>query len=157
MKTKQLFFLAFILVFASCKKNNNSKTQNTSALNFEEHFQINHKLNEDELKIEISLDEGFHAYGPGETVGRPISLTVLPDNGWLGLEPFRLPVAKVKIIPGLGKSVVYENSVNISQKISPGPKNGKAILLMQVCTDDLCDRPREHELQLSLPAKNGEN
>src|SRR5688572_24739110 len=36
-----------------------------------------------QLTVVLKLAPGFHAYGPGEQIGKPVELAVKADNGWM--------------------------------------------------------------------------
>ncbi len=97
-----------------------------------------------ELVIEVELKKGFHAYAPGEQIGRPVFVDIDNANGWHTTGEVTLPKGLKKSLGSLGESVVLEGQFQIQARVvgGKGPING--ILHMQICTEQACDRPREH-------------
>ncbi len=97
-----------------------------------------------EIRVQLDLQKGFHAYAAGETIGKPVQLVLDASGGWELDGAVVVPAGKKKDLGDLGESVILEGSVPISAKL----KNGKGVvsgkLLVQVCTDTACDRPRPH-------------
>jgi hypothetical protein len=105
---------------------------------------------EKSLTVVLKIKEGFHAYGPGEEVSKPVALTVKAENGWAVGGGGDIPPGKEKDLGALGQSVILEGDVAIKAKLTPGTGAIEGVLEAQVCTDKACDRPRKHPF--SIPA-----
>jgi hypothetical protein len=96
----------------------------------------------------LHLEPGFHAYGPGETTGKPISLEVNAE-GWT-VKEVRMPAAQKKDLGDLGMSFVYTGDVEVravmTSATAGAPVTGK--LNYQVCSETSCDRPRSATFNL---------
>jgi hypothetical protein len=92
-----------------------------------------------ELLVQVRLPKGIHAYAPGETIGKPVNLIILPLNNWELSEPLILPIGNTK------------NLLNIAFEIRAKLKGGHGpvfgILKMQLCSDNSCERPQEYPFQ----------
>lgn len=92
------------------------------------------------LVVRLRVDDGFHVYTLGETVGKPLKLEVVEGGH---LEDVRYPEGVTKDLP-IGRSVIVEGSSEISGALeaesSVDEVQGR--LSYQVCTDEACDRPR---------------
>lgn len=97
-----------------------------------------------EVKLQLKLKKGFHAYAKGETIGKPVELLVDVKSGWTVDGTPVIPLGKKKDLGELGESFILEGVVPITAKVQggQGPVSGK--LMVQVCTDTACDRPRPH-------------
>lgn len=100
-----------------------------------------------ELVVNVALKSGFHAYAPGETIGKPVSLAVTEAGGWQA-EDITVPEGKTKDLGELGKSQVLEGTFPLKAKVSGGEGELGAVVDIQVCTENACDRPRKHELKV---------
>jgi DsbC/DsbD-like thiol-disulfide interchange protein len=100
-----------------------------------------------ELVVSVALRPGFHAYAPGESIGKPVALAVTDQGGWKA-ESVLVPEGKTKDLGELGKSQVLEGSFPLKAKVSGGGGALKAVVDIQVCTENACDRPRKHELSV---------
>lgn len=152
MNIKKLLLLPLIfLITEGCQK----KTSSPTPANFEQSAIIKSALNEsaDYMIINIDLAKDFHAYGPKEAIGKPVRLVIEPDNGWAAIGEAVIPPGKHKKLSGLGDSYIIDGSFKVEQKLKPGTGTGKALLYLQICTDNSCDRPRTHELTLQPSAK----
>lgn len=101
-----------------------------------------------QLVVTLRFKEGFHAYGPGEEVGKPVSLAVAPTNGWKVDGAVEIPAGKEKDLGELGKSFVLEGEVPIKAKVTGGSGEVEGSVTVQVCTDKACDRPRPHPFKV---------
>ncbi len=136
-----------LVFFFGCKKNDTN--QKSEIFNFEDHYSISYKISESNLLlIKVDLKDGLHAYGPGEKIGKPVSLVVKPDGGWKAVGAVKLPEAKLKTLSGLGASTTLEKHFELTQELKRGEAPGKALFFLQVCTANICDKPRTHEIIL---------
>lgn len=120
-------------------------------LDFQRAISIEPRLAEDAVVVSIRLEPGFHTYTTGETVGRPLKLTLAEDGVWQATGAPSYPEGKKKET-ALGTSVVVENNAEVRLPVeptvpSPGALRGK--LRYQVCTETACDRPREAIFELT--------
>jgi hypothetical protein len=138
-------FILFLLSVVSCKKNRSNVTSQEK--DFDSHYSINAKYdnNTSLLTVHVQLDGSIHAYAEGEKIGRPVNLELIEKNGWKPLGPKNIPAGKTMKINGLESTVLTE-SFEISQKVKKGQNEGEALLYLQVCKKNLCDRPRTHKL-----------
>lgn len=97
-----------------------------------------------ELVVTVQLKPGFHAYAPGEEIGKPVNLVVKDANGWQVEGAPVVPAGKTKDLGELGKSQVLEGSFPLKAKVKGGAGAIAGELEIQVCTDNACDRPRKH-------------
>lgn len=95
------------------------------------------------LKVTLDLKPGFHAYAPGEEVGRPVEL-VVDKNGWAVDGAVSIPPGVTKDLGALGKSVILEGKVDVSAAVKGGAGDVGGTINVQVCTDTACDRPKPH-------------
>ncbi len=100
-----------------------------------------------ELVVTVQLKPGFHAYAPGEEIGKPVNLVVKDANGWkLDGAPV-VPAGKTKDLGELGKSQVLEGSFPLKARVTGGDGAISGEVEIQVCTDSACDRPRKHPFE----------
>lgn len=144
-----LLLLLVIAPIFSCKKKEYS--QASAIVDFAKHYTINSRYDRAHsvLHVEVILDKAVHAYAEGEKIGRPVTLVINEQNGWQALGSPDMPKGTLKKLSGLGDSIILEDSFVISQKLLPGKGAGTARLLLQVCSDNSCDQPREHPLLFS--------
>lgn len=101
-----------------------------------------------QLVVTLRFKKGYHAYAPGEEVGKPISLAVAEANGWKVDGSVDIPAGKEKDLGELGKSFVLEGEVPIKAKLTGGSGDVEGQVTVQVCTDKACDRPRPHAFKV---------
>ena len=98
----------------------------------------------------LALEPGFHAYGPGEQTGKPISLEIT-GTAW-NVQEVQLPPAQKKDLGELGTSFVLTGNIEVKGRLgasgdAKAPVVGK--LNYQVCSDTSCDRPRSASFNLT--------
>lgn len=97
------------------------------------------------VRVELLVAPGFHAYTTGETVGRPLELTLAEDSDYVASGPVEYPKGSSKDLP-LGKSVIVEGSAQIVAPVRlrehAATGRAKGTLKYQICTESACDRPR---------------
>jgi hypothetical protein len=103
------------------------------------------------LLVRVALKDGYHAYAPGEKVGRPVELVVAGDKGWKLESAPLLPKGETKVVGEIGPTQVLEKSFEISAKVTRGTGPLVGTLKMQLCTDHACDRPRDHAFSVDVP------
>jgi hypothetical protein len=96
------------------------------------------------LTVNLMLRPGFHAYGPGEEVSKPVALSVDPSNGWVVDGVVAIPAGTKKNLGELGTSVILEGIVPLTAKLKGGKGAIAGVVEVQVCTDKACDRPKKH-------------
>jgi hypothetical protein len=96
------------------------------------------------LTVTLKLKPGYHAYGPGEEVSKPVSLTVDVDHGWVVDGAVDIPAGTKKNLGALGTSVILEGDVPLRAKLKGGSGAINGFVEAQVCTDKACDRPKKH-------------
>lgn len=136
-----------VLTSVACRK---KESHPTSDFDFQKSYSISSEFNDttSELDITIHLPEPLHAYATGEKVGKPVTLVVTNKNGWEAVGEPIIPLGEKKKLGELGESVVLQGNVHVRQKLKRGQGPGEAQLLLQVCTDKVCDRPRTHNVPL---------
>lgn len=102
------------------------------------------------LTVVLKLAPGFHAYGPGEQIGKPVELNVAPQNGWLVDGAPVVPPGKTKDLGELGKSVILEGDVPLTAVVKGGQGSIVGEVKAQVCTDSACDRPKAHKFEVPV-------
>jgi hypothetical protein len=95
------------------------------------------------LTVTLHIKPGFHAYAPGEEVGKPVELTVAAP--WAVDGNVAIPAGTQKDLGELGKSMILEGDVPLTAVVKGGSGELKGTVMAQVCTDKACDRPRKHE------------
>ncbi|MDP2342012.1 MAG: protein-disulfide reductase DsbD family protein [Deltaproteobacteria bacterium] len=96
------------------------------------------------LLVVLKIKDGFHAYGPGEEVSKPVAMSVDAVNGWAVEGAVDIPAGKKKDLGALGTSVILEGDVPLKAKLSKGSGAISGVVEVQVCTDKACDRPKKH-------------
>ena len=96
----------------------------------------------------VQVAEGYHAYAPGTELGVPVSLQVSNENGWALDGDIDIPNGEIKDL-AVGVSNVIEGAFDITAKV----KNGKGPIMaearIQVCTEKVCDRPRNYKFSVT--------
>jgi len=117
---------------------------------FEDSFVVSSALDKNSglLTLRIRLKKGFHAYAQGEKIGKPLAVEIKAENGYHALGKPHLPAGRLKKLGANSQSHVLEGEFSVTQRLKIGTGVGKALLHMQICTADLCDRPRTHEINL---------
>jgi hypothetical protein len=101
------------------------------------------------LTVQLLLRPGFHAYGPGEEVSKPVGLTVDPSNGWVVDGAVNIPPGIKKNLGELGTSVILEGQVPLTAKLKGGAGAISGFVEVQVCTDKACDRPKKRPFSIA--------
>lgn len=102
------------------------------------------------LSVHVKLRDGVHAYARGETVGKPVSLVVKPQNGWKAVGDLQTPKGKEKILKTSGKSVIIDGDFDVKTRVDGGHGPILVELHLQVCSEDACDRPRVHPFEVQV-------
>lgn len=97
----------------------------------------------------IHLEPGFHAYGAGETTGKPLMLEV-SGAAWT-VKEVQMPPAQKKDLGELGTSFVVTGDSEMRAVLAAAgdahaPVEGR--VMYQVCSDKACDRPRSAPFKL---------
>jgi hypothetical protein len=93
------------------------------------------------LTVVMKLKPGYHAYAPGEEIGKPVSMSVEPP--WAA-EGVTVPAGTKKDLGDLGTSMILEGDVPLTAVVTGGSGEIKGTVEAQVCTDKACDRPKKH-------------
>lgn len=102
------------------------------------------------FKIVVDVDEGFHAYGKKETVGRPVNFILDLKNGWKKTAPKIIPDGDEKSLEGVGDVFVLENNFELTQTLIQGRGPIDGTFYIQICTETQCDRPRSFKFKLDV-------
>ena len=149
---KNHFLLLFLLmaVFATSCKSKKTGENPSESVDFNNSFSISSEFVDatSQFEITVHLTDPLHAYAPGEKIGKPIKLEITGLHGWVADGPLKIPQGRKKKIGALGEGVVLQGDVRLSQKLKKGDGKGEALLHLQVCTANACDRPRVHRLPI---------
>ena len=96
------------------------------------------------LTVTLKIKPGYHAYAPGEEIGKPVELAV--DAPWTA-ENVTIPAGTKKDI-GEEKSVILEGDVPLTAIVKGGTGDVSGKVTTQICTDKACDRPRPHAFKV---------
>lgn len=94
------------------------------------------------LTVVLKIKPGFHAYAPGETVGKPVDVAV--DAPWAIEGAVQIPAGTTKDLGALGTSVILEGEIPLSVTVKGAIGDVHGSVMAQVCTDTACDRPKKH-------------
>lgn len=94
------------------------------------------------VTVTLKIKPGFHAYAPGEAVGKPVDLEV--EAPWTVDGAVQIPAGTKKDLGELGTSVILEGDVPLTVTVKGGAGEVKGNVMAQVCTDKACDRPKKH-------------
>lgn len=101
------------------------------------------------LTVTLKLKPGYHAYAPGEEIGKPVALSVDESKGgWKIDGAVNVPAGVKKDLGALGTSVILEGNVDVTATVKGGNGDLEGKLEAQVCTDKACDRPRPHAFKV---------
>lgn len=100
------------------------------------------------LTVTLKIKPGFHAYGPGEEVSKPLAFSLKEGGSWAVDGAVNIPAGVKKDLGALGTSVIVEGNVAITAKLKPGTGAIEGTVEAQVCTDKACDRPRKHPISV---------
>jgi hypothetical protein len=100
------------------------------------------------LTVTLKIKPGFHAYGPGEEVSKPVAFALEEGSSWTVDGAINIPAGVKKDLGALGTSVIVEGDVAITAKLKPGTGTIEGVVEAQVCTDKACDRPRKHPISV---------
>lgn len=104
------------------------------------------------LTVLLRIKPGFHAYGPGEEVSKPVAFALKEGSSWRVDGAVQIPAGVKKDLGALGTSVIVEGNVAITATLVPGTGPIEGIVEAQVCTDTACDRPRKHPISVVVGA-----
>jgi len=144
-------FLALAVIFTSLNgcdcnpiKQPQEITPQKSLTNFSEAFTWSYYYDEKshEIRVEINLKEGYHAYAEGEKIGRPINLLIEDFNGWQADGKPNLPKSPTQTL---------DHNFTIGTKVKGGKGALRGTLKMQLCSAAACDRPRDHHFEQIMP------
>ena len=101
------------------------------------------------VNVALQIKPGFHAYAPGEEIGKPVGITISDTNGWKAAGDVKIPPGKKKDLGTLGTSYVLENMIPISVAVDGGQGEVEGSVSVQVCNESACDRPRKHRFKVA--------
>lgn len=144
---KLLFLYAFLLFAISCKKKDSSQAIH-QPIDFSKSFAVTSDFDQKTsiLTVNLKMDEHVHAYAQGERIGKPLRLEIVNKNGWQAIGDTVIPEGAKKKLGDLGESRVLEGEVKLKQELKKGSGPGEATLYLQICTDNVCDRPRTQKI-----------
>ena len=101
------------------------------------------------LTVTLKLKPGYHAYAPGEEIGKPVALIVDESKGgWKVDGAVTVPAGQKKDLGALGTSVILEGNVDLTAVVKGGTGDVEGKVEAQVCTDKACDRPKSHAFKV---------
>ncbi len=101
------------------------------------------------VTVTLKLKPGYHAYAPGEEVGKPVALAVDESKGgWKVEGAVSVPAGQKKDLGALGTSMILEGNVELSAIVKGGSGDIEGKVEAQVCTDKACDRPKSHPFKV---------
>lgn len=101
------------------------------------------------LTMTVKLRPGYHAYAPGEEIGKPLSLSVDESKGgWKVEGAVSVPAGQKKDLGALGTSMILEGNIDVTAVVKGGSGDLEGKLEAQVCTDKACDRPKAHPFKV---------
>lgn len=108
------------------------------------------------IVIAIEVDEGYHVYTEGETIGKPLHVALAEDGPYEIDGSVRYPEGVTKDLP-IGRSVIVEGEAEVVAPIRPRneedrgkPGSAEGRFRYQVCTDEACDRPRTQSFEVDV-------
>jgi DsbC/DsbD-like thiol-disulfide interchange protein len=114
--------------------------------NFEGALQVTPSLQGSSLRVELAIQPGYHAYAPGNEIGKPVSLSV--DAASCTLQGAAVvPAGVKKDLGSLGTAVILEGTVAVTATVAT-TAGCSGVIEAQVCTDKACDRPRKHPFKI---------
>ncbi|MDA0713294.1 MAG: hypothetical protein O2897_04825 [bacterium] len=152
--------LCLTMLFSGCQcskpaahKHSTAHTSQKILDNFANAFTWQSEFDNDKsiFWIKVQLRDGFHAYAPGEEIGKPVGIEILDFNGWRMNGEAILPIGKTTSLGELGNSQVLENNFGVGAKVIGGKGNLQGIFKMQLCSNTSCDRPREYPFDFVIP------
>ncbi|MCB9654611.1 MAG: hypothetical protein H6729_10835 [Deltaproteobacteria bacterium] len=113
------------------------------------HHTVRYDASQTALVVDVEVKPGFHAYTTGETIGRPLLLSMKPEGTFSVSGEVQYPAGVKKVLP-IGTSMIVEGTAQVVAKLARRPSNttanqeGKAegTFRYQVCSETACDRPR---------------
>lgn len=96
--------------------------------------------------VDVTVAPGFHAYTTGEQTGRPLKLEVTEGATLDG--PVLYPKGITKNLP-VGRSVIVEGQAQVVGKVKDATGAVKGRFHYQVCTAEICDRPRKAAFEVA--------
>lgn len=100
--------------------------------------------------VKLKVDEGFHAYAPGNEIGVPVDISVKDTGGWK-MDGKDIPAGVDKDLGELGKAKVLEGAFDLAAAVSGGKGEVEGSCMVQICTENVCDRPRQHAFKVAVP------
>ena len=113
---------------------------------------------EQTIVADLDIAPGFHAYTIGEATGRPLALKLDPTSAVEHAGDVKYPKGKAKTLP-IGPSVIVEGKAHIvapvKRREGAETPEAKGTLHYQICTDEICDRPRKKAFQVKTQPPPG--
>ena len=100
--------------------------------------------------VKLNVQKGFHAYAPGNEIGVPVDISVTEEGGWK-MGDKSIPAGIEMDLGELGKAKVLEGAFDLSAAVSGGEGDVAGNCMVQICTDNVCDRPRRHAFKVAVP------
>jgi hypothetical protein len=97
------------------------------------------------VTVDVSVDPGWHVYGPGSSEGKPVALTVDSESGH-ELEKVRFPQAADGLLSG---------RFEVEAELSTTDPDVALILAVQACNKVICEAPGSLRLRAAVKAPDG--
>lgn len=114
---------------------------------------VRYDAERDAVVVDVDVDEGFHVYTEGETIGKPMKLTLDPEGPFEIDGAVTYPKGVTKDLP-IGRSVIVEGAAEVVAPLKPRSAEpdgvAKGRFRYQVCTDEACDRPRTVSFEVDV-------
>lgn len=104
-----------------------------------------------QLVVTLAIQDGFHAYAPGNEIGVPVSMAVSEEGGWKVEGDVSIPAGEKKDLGELGTALILEGQVPISATVKGGAGKIAGSMGVQICTKSVCDRPKQHKFEVAVP------
>lgn len=117
---------------------------------FDDCFEWQAQFDKKAQSVVILLDimPGYHAYGTLEKTARPLGIQIDPKNGWEPVGAAEIPTGKHKRLQ-VGEVYVVEGAIQLKQKVEGGVGSLGGVVNIQICTDAMCDRPKNLPFSIS--------
>ncbi len=118
-------------------------------------YQIQYDGTGKALVVDVKIAPGYHAYTVGETIGKPLNLTLDDTSAYTSAGEVKYPEGETKDLP-IGRSVIVEGAARIvapvQKKQGATDNHATGTFRWQVCTEDACDRPRTKPFSVDVPS-----
>lgn len=97
------------------------------------------------VTVDVSVDPGWHVYGPGSSEGKPVALTADSEHGHT-LENVRFPQTSDGLLSG---------RFEVQAELSTTDLDVALVLAVQACNKVICEAPGSLRLAAAVKDPNG--